>query len=81
MVVFGNAKPWPEAPEHGETRPGIVLPTPAHLVHVGILITGNLLWATDSLSLSFATTPPLVTLTCRRSERTNQEDKLASIFL
>ena len=30
---FGNAKTWPE---HGGTRPGIVLPTPAHLVHVGI---------------------------------------------
>ncbi len=32
---FGNAKTWPE---HGGlgTRPGIVLPTPVHLVHVGI---------------------------------------------
>ncbi len=30
---FGNAKTWPE---HGGSRPGIVLPTPAHLVHVGI---------------------------------------------
>ncbi len=37
---FGNAKTWPE---HGGTRPGIVLPTPAHLVHVWIWITGNLL--------------------------------------
>ncbi len=39
---FVNAKTWPA---HGGTRPGIVLPTPAHLVHVGIWITGNLLWA------------------------------------
>ncbi len=30
---FVNAKTWPE---HGGTRPGIVLPTPDHLVHVGI---------------------------------------------
>jgi hypothetical protein len=30
---FVNAKTWPA---HGGTRPGIVLPTPAHLVHVGI---------------------------------------------
>ncbi len=30
---LGNAKTWPE---HGGTRPGTVLPTPAHLVHVGI---------------------------------------------
>jgi hypothetical protein len=39
---FVNAKTWPE---HGGTRPGIVLPTPAHLVHVGIGITGNFLRA------------------------------------
>ncbi len=30
---FGNARTWPE---HGGTGPGIVLSTPAHLVHVGI---------------------------------------------
>jgi hypothetical protein len=30
---FVNAKTWPE---HGGNIPGIVLPTPAHLVHVEI---------------------------------------------